>query len=74
MRVALLSVGAIVGALIGAAIAARVPGIVLRRIFAAFLLIVAARMMLGTRGAKPTVDGSEQTPVEATTPDTNAMD
>ncbi|MBT3293981.1 MAG: sulfite exporter TauE/SafE family protein [Verrucomicrobia bacterium] len=53
MRVALLSAGAIVGALIGAAIAARVPGIVLRRIFAAFLLIVAVRMMLPTRAKRP---------------------
>ncbi len=52
MRVALLSVGAIAGALIGAVIAARVPGIVLRRIFAAFLLIVSVRMMLSSRTGK----------------------
>jgi len=50
VRVLLLSVGAIVGALIGAAIASRVPGVVLRRIFAGFLVIVAVRMMRITRG------------------------
>jgi len=51
MRVLLLSLGAIAGAMIGAAIAGRLPGFVLRRIFAGFLLIVAVRMMLPTRGA-----------------------
>ena len=56
MRVVLLSAGAIVGAFIGAAIAARVPGIVLRRIFAGFLLIVSVRMMLVSRGAKPSAE------------------
>ncbi len=51
-RVALLSAGAVVGALIGAFIASRVPGIVLRRIFATFLLVVAVRMMWSARPAK----------------------
>jgi uncharacterized membrane protein YfcA len=51
-RVALLSAGAVVGALIGAFIATRVPGIVLRRIFATFLLVVAVRMMWSARPAK----------------------
>lgn len=51
-RVALLSAGAVVGALIGAFIVSRVPGIVLRRIFATFLLVVAVRMMWSARPAK----------------------
>lgn len=52
MRVVLLASGAVVGALIGAVIASRLPGIVLRRIFAAFLLIVSLRMMWSARPVK----------------------
>ena len=52
VRVALLSAGAMAGALIGAAIASRLPGIALRRIFAAFLLVVAVRMMWSSRGSR----------------------
>ena len=61
VRVVLLAAGAIAGAFIGAAIAARVPGIVLRRIFAGFLLIVSVRMMLATRGGTPQPDESAST-------------
>ena len=48
-RVAILATGAIAGAFIGAAIARRVPGLVLRRVFAVFLLVVSVRMMWGAR-------------------------
>jgi uncharacterized membrane protein YfcA len=68
MRVALLSVGAIAGALIGAAIAARVPGIVLRRIFAGFLLIVSVRMMFATRGGKPEAETANPMQNQSTAP------
>ena len=45
LRVVLLALGAVVGAFLGAAVASRLPGHVLRRIFACFLLVVAARML-----------------------------
>ncbi len=67
MRVTLLSVGAIVGALIGAVIAARVPGIVLRRIFAGFLLIVSVRMLLGSRGGKSAAEPADGGPPNSST-------
>ena len=45
-RVLLLACGAVVGAYAGSAIVARVPGGVLRKVFACLLFIVAIRMML----------------------------
>ena len=61
-RVALLAVGAIGGAVLGAAIAVRLPGPVLRKIFAIFLLVVAARMLF-QRPRKPAA--TSETGIEA---------
>ena len=55
VKVGLIAVGAVAGALIGSALAFRVPGIVLRRIFAVFLLVVAVRMLLKP-APKPALD------------------
>jgi uncharacterized membrane protein YfcA len=44
--VAVLAVGAVVGAVIGATIAAWTPGIVLRRLFAVIMIVVAVKMLL----------------------------
>jgi uncharacterized membrane protein YfcA len=58
-RVLLLSVGGVVGAMIGATIVAYVPGPVLRRLFALFLVTVAVRMLWAER-AKPVRPVGEQ--------------
>ena len=67
LRVGLISIGAIIGALIGAAIVSRIPAIVLRRLFAGFLLIVAVRMMIGTK-RKPTTEAPVTTAPAAGAP------
>jgi len=46
--VGLLAAGALAGVLVGTELAARVPAVWLRRAFAVFMLIVAARMLLVT--------------------------
>ena len=46
MVVAVLSVGAVVGALIGASLAAWASGLVLRRLFALIMIVVAIKMLM----------------------------
>lgn len=48
----LIICGAVVGALAGAELAARLPGHVLRKVFAIFLVIVAAKMFMGSSKSK----------------------
>jgi hypothetical protein len=51
--VGLIVIGSLVGALIGAELAIRLPGHVLRKIFAICLVVVAARMFIGAAKAEP---------------------
>jgi uncharacterized membrane protein YfcA len=44
--VALVVIGAVLGALLGSHVAARLPAHVLRKLFAVFLIVVAARLLL----------------------------
>ncbi len=61
VRVGLLAVGAMVGALLGAYIASRVSGLLLRRLFAVFLVVVALRMLWAGRvRATPYAPAGEQ--------------
>ncbi len=55
--VALLAIGGVVGALIGSWIAGRVPGLLLRRLFAVVMIIAAVRMLM--------VKKPEQKPADA---------
>jgi len=50
--IGLIVVGALAGALAGTELAARVPGHILRKIFAVVLLIVAAQMFIGSQRRK----------------------
>jgi len=49
----LIVIGALAGTLIGAELALRLPGHVLRKAFAVFLVLVAARMFIGAAKAEP---------------------
>ncbi len=47
MHAALIAAGGVVGAFVGVEIAARLPGSVLRRVFACFIIVVGLRMLIG---------------------------
>lgn len=61
---ALIALGAVAGALLGAELAARLPAGALRKIFAIFLMLIAARMFFpGPRQADAVDDASTGGPV-----------
>ena len=65
---ALIAAGAVVGALIGSTIAAKVPGPILKKVFAIFLLIAAARMLWPARSkpaSPPESPATRQSPTQA---------
>lgn len=65
--IALIALGAVIGALVGSELASRLPGHVLRRIFAVFIIVVAVRMLLTPGGSKEPVhagDGTAKANVE----------
>ncbi len=51
--IGLLMVTGVVGALIGAELAVRIPGHILKKIFAVFLIIVAFKMLLSSKNTTP---------------------
>ena len=62
--IGLLIVAGVVGALIGSGIAARVPGPILKKVFAVFLIVVAFKMLLssgGTARSAVPVNGNVET-------------
>mgnify|MGYP001140574443 CR=1 FL=1 len=54
----LIVLGALIGALAGTELAGRLPGHVLRKVFAIFLVIVAVRMFIASSGQKQTDSAS----------------
>ena len=56
--VCLIAVGSLVGTLIGAELAIRLPGHVLRKVFAVCLILVAARMLIGSDPTAPAKSGN----------------
>jgi hypothetical protein len=54
--VLLIIAGALAGVLIGTELAARLPGHMLRKIFAAFLVLAASRMFFAKPKPKPNID------------------
>ncbi len=50
VRVALLALGGVAGAFVGVEIATRLPGSVLRRVFACFIIAVGLRMLIAPGG------------------------
>ena len=50
--VGLIVIGAVVGAFVGTELAYRLPGHVLKKFFAVYLLVVAVKMLLSSGGAK----------------------
>jgi hypothetical protein len=58
--IGLIVIGALAGTLIGTELALRLPGHVLRKAFAVFLVLVAARMFIGADKAAPTTAGQNK--------------
>jgi uncharacterized membrane protein YfcA len=64
LPVALVALGGVVGAVVGSELAARLPAQALRKAFAIFLVVVAAKMLLARsapRAATPGTDGPAAT-------------
>lgn len=55
---ALLALGGVAGAFLGVEIVTRLPGSVLRKIFACFIIAVGLRLLFTRAGARPASDGA----------------
>ncbi len=55
----LIAAGALVGSMIGVELAGRIPGLMLRKVFAVFLLIIGLKILMASPG--PEMPGAEDT-------------